>query len=823
MVLSQNKRFLPKRILSLLLFCTTLQAAAQTMTVEGVVTDSLTGETLPGVSISWASGRGTSTDLNGAFSFELPAGEHRVIFTCVGYDPEVRMVRAREGGSQRLDVRMSPATNVLDMVVISAGKFEQRVGEVTQSLSVIPTELVRNKNIVSLDDAMQQCPGVVVVDNDPQIRAGSGFSYGAGSRVMMLVDDLPILSGDIGRPSWTFLPIENLEQVEVIKGASSVLYGSAALTGVINVRTAYPRAEPSTRVNVFGGVYDTPGHAPAKWWGDNPPLFTGANFFHSRQVKRWDVVVGGNAFSDAGYIGPEVLDPDTLAADPNRIGPGGYENRIRANAGVRYRFKDIRMDVGVNANAMKSRSTSVFIWDDTDRGLYRPQPGTVTRTLGGQYYIDPFLNYWSAKGTHHSLKSRYYQQRFDNDNDQSNGSHLMYAEYRVQQKAQLFGETTITAGVSYQGTVSSAALYAGDPDGNGDNTATTAAAFVQVDKKLWEKLSLSAGFRYEQFTVNEDEQAVPVFRAGATYQLLQATFLRASYGQGFRFPTIGERYISTSVGGMRIYPNPDLQPEQSWNAEAGVKQGFKLGSFTGYADAVFFQQEFEDYIEFTFGQWATFTWADPIANFYGLGFKSLNTGGARVTGFELEVTARGRLKHVELTALMGYTHTVPVSTTPDLVYAEPVPGPPFPSPPGNTDPYIIVPASTYTNTSSDPSDNILKFRVQDLFRADVQAEYRALLLGASVRYNSHVRNIDQAFVGLDEEPLTEDILPTGVSGWMDTHTTGDWIVDARIGTRLGEHARVAFIVNNLTNEVYAIRPLAIEAPRSMQVQLTYAL
>jgi outer membrane receptor protein involved in Fe transport len=60
-------------------------------------------------------------------------------------------------------------------------------------------------------------PGVVIVDEEPQIRAGSGFSYGAGSRVQVLVDNVPILSGDIGRPNWSFLPIENLEQVEVIK------------------------------------------------------------------------------------------------------------------------------------------------------------------------------------------------------------------------------------------------------------------------------------------------------------------------------------------------------------------------------------------------------------------------------------------------------------------------------------------------------------------------------------------------------------------------------------------------------------------------------
>ena len=58
---------------------------------------------------------------------------------------------------------------------------------------------------------------------------------------------------------------------------------------------------------------------------------------------------------------------------------------------------------------------------------------------------------------------------------------------------------------------------------------------------------------------------------------------------------------------------------------------------------------------------------------------------------------------------------------------------------------------------------------------------------------------------------------------MRTHTTGDWIIDARLGYNLSDQVRVAFIVNNVTNLVYAIRPMSIEAPRSMQVMLTYTL
>jgi outer membrane receptor protein involved in Fe transport len=120
------------------------------------------------------------------------------------------------------------------------------------------------------------------------------------------------------------------------------------------------------------------------------------------------------------------------------------------------------------------------------------------------------------------------------------------------------------------------------------------------------------------------------------------------------------------LGALHIYPNPELAPETSVNMEGGIKQGFKFGGVTGYVDVVAFRQDFNRYVEFTFGQWG----ADrSIANFLGFGFKSINTGGARITGGELEVAGKGKLGNVELTLLMGYTHTLPVSTTPNEAYA----------------------------------------------------------------------------------------------------------------------------------------------------------
>lgn len=783
-----------------------IAAFAQDGTLQGKVTDALTGEALIGVSVVYAPGKGTATDLDGVYRLSIPAGEQRVMFSFLGYASRTEVVAITAGEPRTLDLNLATAAAQLDMIVVTAGKFEQRVGEVTQSLSVLRPELLRNKNITTMSDALDQVPGVVVVDEEPQIRAGSGFSYGAGSRVQVLVDDIPILSGDIGRPNWTFLPIENLEQVEVIKGASSVLYGSAALSGVINVRTAYPRAKPSTRVTTFAGIYDAPGHAPAKWWDANSPVFGGANFFHGQQLGKLDLVLGGNAFSDGGYVGPEPIAADSIAADPLRLGPGGYEHRVRFNTGLRWRNGKVKgLSYGVNANVMKSRSTSVFIWDDTDRGLFRPQPSTVTRTLGTQYYVDPFVTYFSAAGTRHSLRTRYHHQTFDNDNGQSNSNNTLHAEYQIQQKVDIFGETVLTGGLLARSVESNSLLYNGDAEGTGVNTAMNYAAYLQVDKKLFDKLALSAGVRYEQFFVNDVEEARPVVRAGATYQVMKATYLRASYGQGFRVPTIGERFINTSVGILKIFPNPGLSPEESWNIEGGVKQGFKIGRFMGYVDAVWFQQEFKNYVEFTFGQWVTPT----FQNNYGLGFRSVNTGGARVTGYEFELTGKGGFGKVEVAALIGYTHTTPISTTPDEGYANSVvPG---------VKPY------SYTSTSYNTDGNILKFRIQDLFRADLQFNYERLMWGVSVRYNSHVRNLDRIFVDLDESPAAQLRLETGAGQWMKDHTTGTTIVDARIGFDLTKEARVAFIVNNLTNEVYALRPLSIEAPRSMQVQLSISL
>ncbi|HRT53506.1 MAG TPA: hypothetical protein P5291_05455, partial [Flavobacteriales bacterium] len=64
---------------------------------------------------------------------------------------------------------------------------------------------------------------------------------------------------------------------------------------------------------------------------------------------------------------------------------------------------------------------------------------------------------------------------------------------------------------------------------------------------------------------------------------------------------------------------------------------------------------------------------------------------------------------------------------------------------------------------------------------------------------------------------------TGVSRWMQDHTTGTWVVDARVGYQLTPQLKASIIASNISNEVYSIRPMSVEAPRSWQVQLTAEL
>ena len=111
--------------------------------VNGSIHDAVDHTPLPGVSISFGKGNDAIANDSGWYAIILPAGTYKALFRFIGYADQVLPVSVPADGVVTLNIDMQAATSQLDMVVISASKFEQRVGEVTQSLSVLPAALIR--------------------------------------------------------------------------------------------------------------------------------------------------------------------------------------------------------------------------------------------------------------------------------------------------------------------------------------------------------------------------------------------------------------------------------------------------------------------------------------------------------------------------------------------------------------------------------------------------------------------------------------------------------------------------------------------------------
>jgi len=806
-----------KKIISFLSFTfLTISLFAQTGVLKGKILDSKSKELLPGAVIQSLSNmaKGTVSDIDGNYSMVLDTGQHRLVCSFVGYEVDTFVVKISADAITEKNIALKNAGKILETVVVSSGKFDQKIEELTVSMEVIKPQLINNKNTTSIETALEQVPGLTIIDNDPQIRGGSGFTFGVGSRVAVVVDGIPLLSGDAGRPEWTYVPVENIEQIEVIKGASSVLYGSSALSGVINVRTAYPRSKPKTLVNYSVGNYSLPKAPAENWYNKSLPMFSNLNLLHSRIIKNnLDFVIGANFNIDQGYIGPAPPqlpipsyaknDIDTIQTFTNK---DMCKQRARVNVNLRYRSKKITgLNFGVNSNAMYNKTNMVMAWFDDSLGLYKAYPGALFLQNQTLFNIDPFIKFDKGNGIRHSLVTRVFHSENQITNNQSNSGTLCYGEYQLQRQFKNL-DFTFTGGVVGSLSQTKASIYASA--GSPENKIANASGYVQIDKKFWDILNISGGFRYEYFKMNHQQSVVaPIYRAGASLQVLKATFVRTSYGQGFRYPTITERYIATKAGMFGVYPNPKLKPETSNNFEVGLKQAFKVKNIVGYVDIAGFYQKYTNTIEFLFGQW------DSVSAF-SAGFKFLNTGNSRIRGVDMSLvisTLNEKNKKFGVTALIGYTYIEPICLTPDSVYARDYSLGGFGRP------------LSYKNSSMDTTDNILKYRFKHMVKADVEFKIFKFNVGMSYRYYSRMQNIDKAIEDIETLTAADNDGPDyflsdikAINYWKKHK--GFEIFDARISYQIKETQKIAIICNNVFNVDYSLRPLKVESPRTVAVQ-----
>ena len=907
----------------LVLVCVSQATLAETLT--GVITDGFTREPLIGVTIlNTADNSGTVTDFDGAYSLEVNSLPATIKFSYVGYQTEEKVFKTIPAV---FNMAMQADNEVLDEVVVTAGRFEQRMTDVTVSIVVVKPHALRSQAPTDLSATLQTLPGVEVIDKQPSIRGGGGWTYSVGSRCQVLMDGMTILNPKTGEINWNNVPLENVAQVEVVKGASSVLYGSSALNGVINVRTQRPGLNPETKISGYVGVYDN--YNNYSYTGARLPLYYGAEASHSRRIGDFDVSGAISGFKDEGFR------------------QQGFNDRVRFGGNMTYHMpaeENKYVNMGVNLNYVANRYGDFFIWRSPKDPL-RPSPLTNMGRNEHNFNIDPFFNYDDTeRGISHKLRTRFYMTSdnvtqpsgvistqdllkwgltsFDldkvmgyvNEVTGNIGSGMDIADALLVTfkdvtvpianeqwlDAVVNGIDLVKNGLGYTGTVAEmqdAVAYAMDlladktptrPEltYNGyidyqfakqwnsgvrlttginwnhiTNTANitgthhtdNVAAYLQYDHRIANRLSLSAGVRLEYYRMDDQYKEAniqignwlcpvrPVFRAGLNWEIYKAGFLRASFGQGYRNPSVTEKFARKDIGGVGVYPNKNIKPESGYNAELGYKQLYKFGPVSGTLDVAAFYTEYRDMIEYQFGLFrnSDFTMVnsmydvvDELKNIVndfaqtkslanagiGIGAQFVNVSHARIYGAEVSTAGMVDIKKdMNLRYSIGYTFTEPEDMDNERRIEEEK---------TYTDPLQMK------NKSND--SKYLKYRNKHSFKTTIDYTYKWFSIGVNMSYRSKILAVDYLMVDerVKEQKDLMDYARMFIFGYEDglslhdywmSHNNGIFTMDLRASVRFKEHVEMQFLVNNLLNTEYSYRPMALAPPRTFVCRMNINL
>ena len=781
-----GKKFNVKmKISALLLLFIPFKFSAQ---ISGLVIDKSTNTPIVGAKIIATDGSKIISDFNGEFKLNCSVFPIQIKVSMLQYqDIEIQVEKAGT-----LKIELLESVKNLGTVVVSAGRRQQAIEDVPVSMEIIRPQLIDNKGITDLEQAVDQSPGVYTMDGQVSIRGGGGFSYGAGSRVLVLWNGMPLLSGYAGDTQWNAIPMEQASQIEIMKGAASVLYGSGALNGVISLIEKEPGIVPETKIKLQYGVYDNPARNSLKWWSRSP-MNQQIEAYHGQMFKKMGYTLSTTLFNNDGYRAGET------------------EQRGRISGTLFFKPQKIeRLKAGIGFNYQYQKTGNFLIWESDSLG-YTPSGGadtsikasTLTYNIGQRLFVDPYLKYIDKHNNRHNLKARVYYVNNANINNaqQGSGAIIYFSEYQFQK--QFKNGITLTSGISDIYNVVTSKLF-------GDHTSNNIAVYGQYEHKIG-KFDITAGARLEYFEMDgksgdtdfilskKDSLIIPfypVFRTGLHYELAKFTHLRASFGQGIRYPAVGERFIQTSVGALNIFSNPNLRPEIGWSSEIGIKQGLKIGSWKGMFDISAFINQYSNMTEFSFGIYkpdsiVSLQLTDPSAIDYlsnWVGFQAQNAEEARITGLDFSFNSSGKLGNVEIISLIGYTYMNPISLNSD---------------------------SLYTSNFSDSTSKMLKYRFKHLAKADVEANYKKISLGFSCRYNSFMSNIDRTF----EDAIFGTYILPGLKEYRKKYNKGSLVFDFRFGYKINEIMRIGLIANNILNTEYSSRPGDIQAPRNFMLQL----
>lgn len=728
---------------------------AQDTGIRGVLRDAISREPLPGATIISGRLQGTTSSIEGTYSLPLTIGKHVVRFQYIGYKTVIKDLFLNEGQWIELEILLEPEARQIDQVVVSAGRVEQRVAESTVSMSVIMPSRYTMTHISGAQELITKSPGIEVIDGQASVRSGSGFSYGAGSRVLTLIDGLPILAADAGSIRWGFLPLENLAQIEIIKGASSVLYGSSALNGVINFRTARATPEGRTSFYIESGLYDSPSNPDWKWWGGSIRSFGSVSFSHLKKYGNNDLGISLFAVNDPGY---RRLNNDFLS-------------RLSISL-RRQNSRNPSLEYGLNMLVGYNDKRDFVLWENAVTGALKQAPSTAINLKGTFFAIDPFIGYRQKGRYSHDVKMRI--QLSDNKFPDSPAQQSLALSFLTDYQSWYSINERWNMNVGFFQYVARVQSRF-----HGDHSALNMAAYIQADYALGQKMKMVGGLRAEHNSMNgEADKLVPLFRAGINHMALSHTFIRASWGQGYRYPSVAERHAATTLGAVRIFPNQVLQPESGWNTEIGIKQGLSFIDWDGMVDVAAFYMQNKDMIEYLFG-----SYPDPVSGLSQPGFRADNTEYSRVYGAELEFMLLRNSTRFNHTLSGGYLYTYPVEF------------------------------NSFTGLNT---DKFLKYRRKHAARLSFNTRFRSIEPGIDIYYRSKILNIDDVFLRPDSR---ENIMP-GFFDYWGKNNTGYFLADLSVAWHITGTYKLSFVIKNLTNTEYMTRPGDIRPHRNFSLRIS---
>lgn len=553
----------------LLLIILSIQVQSQQFTIYGIVKD-VSANPLIGANLTLVgTEKGAATGEDGYYEIRsLNAGAYVLEVSMVGYRTERIFDVKIIDKSINLNVSLEKITIESKQIIVTANKYEQDISELPVSAEVISSEKLLRKNFTNLEDAMRYIPGVNMTSYQISIRGSSGYSKGAGTRVLLAYDGIPFFTGDTGEIIWESIPVTQIERIEVIKGASSSLYGSAAIGGVINVITKKITDEPTTFIKSGIGFWDTPHYSEWKW-ADNPRVFNNLTLSHSRRIGDLGINATFSRIEDMSYK------------------QSGFYHRYIGYLKAEYGFSE-SSSATFFFNSLNQKSGNFIYWKDSRNALIPPeqdqgQTVTTNRQMFGllfkQIVNDEFFI---------NFRGSYYRSGWEDQTESANSAVSDLFRGEIQLNNSLTEKIFLISGVESSFSAVSSDIF-------GNPISLSLGAYVQTEFKFSFPLIATFGLRYDFTKIDNLESTSALSpKLGLNYNVNENLTLRSSMAFGFRAPTLAETFTSTSASGITIKPNPHLKPESNFTLEVGsIYKPFNNLTF----DVAIFQNEFYDFIE----------------------------------------------------------------------------------------------------------------------------------------------------------------------------------------------------------------------------------